>query len=78
MYITEYYFFTSYLGILMIAFMLASVVFVIMEMPFMNLDKLLFPNSREIKKSKFRFKRVIGVQNNTQCAVNFNFLFLSF
>ncbi|XP_057375604.2 nose resistant to fluoxetine protein 6-like [Daphnia carinata] len=52
MYIAEYYFFTTYLGILMVSFMLASVISVIMEMPFMNLDKLLFPNSLEIKKTK--------------------------
>ncbi|KAK4008049.1 hypothetical protein OUZ56_013206 [Daphnia magna] len=65
MYITEYYFFTSYLGILMIAFMLASVVFVIMEMPFMNLDKLLFPNSREIKKTKK--EGVTGLLTKNKC-----------
>uniref|UniRef100_A0A0P5Y8E9 Nose resistant to fluoxetine protein n=1 Tax=Daphnia magna TaxID=35525 RepID=A0A0P5Y8E9_9CRUS len=46
-YYSEYVYFTTYLGILVIAFMMAFVVSVFVEMPFTNLDKLLFPN--EIK-----------------------------
>lgn len=46
-YYSEYVYFTTYLGTLVIAFMMAFVVSVFVEMPFTNLDKLLFPN--EIK-----------------------------
>jgi hypothetical protein len=50
-YLSEYYYFTVYLGILLIAFMIASVVSVLIEIPFLNLDKLLFPgNSAKIQK----------------------------
>jgi hypothetical protein len=52
-YLTEYYFFTVYLGILLIVFTIASVVSVVVEQPFLNADKLLFPsNSKNPSESK--------------------------
>ena len=52
-YLTEYYYFTVYLGILLIVSMIASVVTVIVEQPFLNADKLLFPRkSRNLSESK--------------------------
>jgi peptidoglycan/LPS O-acetylase OafA/YrhL len=40
------------LGVLVIAFLLASIVTVMVEMPFLNLDKLLFPNHLKASESK--------------------------
>ncbi|XP_046643543.1 nose resistant to fluoxetine protein 6-like [Daphnia pulicaria] len=52
-YLTEYYFFTVYLGILLIVFTIASVVSVVVEQPFLNADKLLFPsNSKNPSETK--------------------------
>ncbi|XP_046631169.1 nose resistant to fluoxetine protein 6-like isoform X3 [Daphnia pulicaria] len=51
-YFTEYVYATTYLGILVIAFVLAFVVSVVVEMPFLNLDKLLFPNNSKASKIK--------------------------
>ncbi|XP_045034184.1 nose resistant to fluoxetine protein 6 isoform X2 [Daphnia magna] len=50
-YFTELIFGTTYLGILMIAFLISFVVSVVVEMPFLNLDKLLFPNKSRALES---------------------------
>ena len=45
LYSTESSFFTTYFGILTMAFLIASIVSVVFEMPFLNLDKLLIPEN---------------------------------
>ncbi|XP_057379361.1 nose resistant to fluoxetine protein 6-like isoform X1 [Daphnia carinata] len=50
-YFTELIFGTTYLGILMIAFFISFAVSVVVEMPFLNLDKLLFPNKPRVLES---------------------------
>nr|CAH0101428.1 unnamed protein product [Daphnia galeata] len=44
-YFTELIFGTTYLGILVISFFISFVISVVVEMPFLNSDKLLFPSS---------------------------------
>lgn len=38
----------------MIAFLISFVVSVVVEMPFLNLDKLLFPNKSRVLESKYQ------------------------
>lgn len=45
LYSTESSFFTTYFGILTMAFLIASIVSVVIEMPFLNLDRLLIPDN---------------------------------
>lgn len=51
-YFTELIFGTTYLGILVISFFISFVISVVVEMPFLNSDKLLFPNNSKALESK--------------------------
>ena len=51
-YVSELSLIITSLGILVIAFILASVATVAVEMPFLNLDKLFFPNHSKTSESK--------------------------
>lgn len=53
-YFTECVYATTYVGILVIAFAIASVVSVVVEMPFLNLDKLFFPKNTKPLQGEFR------------------------
>ena len=52
-YVSELSLIITSLGILVIAFILASVATVAVEMPFLNLDKLFFPNHSKTSESKW-------------------------
>lgn len=54
-YFTELVFGTTYLGILVISFFISFVISVVVEMPFLNSDKLIFPNNSKALESKRKF-----------------------
>ena len=53
-YVSELSMIVTSLGIVVYAFLLASVVTVTVEMPFLNLDKLFFPNHSKASESKYK------------------------
>ena len=86
-YFSEMYFFTIYLGCLFAITLLAAVAFVFIELPFSNLERLVFNNRAENKaKIEIDNQKAINVTEGntkislTQCirillaTINFSFL----
>jgi peptidoglycan/LPS O-acetylase OafA/YrhL len=48
---------TTSFGLLGLVFLFASVVTIMVEMPFLNLEKLLFPNNSKTPDSKLKLKK---------------------
>lgn len=77
LYFTEFYLYIIYVGILACSFILASMASVGIEMPFLNLDTLLFPNNAKTTKSKLLLRlEIINKNFNYELIFMTNTMFL--